>query len=148
MAGDEFGRVLEHMDEPVQFAQDVIGQVAAGFGFTVNVNRHLFVFPAHFFDEIAQVQHRRVQIGTGGEFLVVDRQNKGAGAALLLGELRQVAIAGDAQNLESLILDRLGHGANARPRRILRSEIFVNDNNRKAEFHGNLHQGPRAFDTT
>ncbi|MPL71228.1 hypothetical protein SDC9_17001 [bioreactor metagenome] len=75
--GDELGGVLEHVDEAVQLAQDVIGQVPRGLRLAIDVDRHLGVLPAHLLDEVAQVHHRRVEIGAGGEFLVVDRQQEG-----------------------------------------------------------------------
>jgi hypothetical protein len=89
----------------------------------------------------AQVQHRRVQVGAGGEFLVVDRQDEGAGAALLLGELRQVAIAGDAQHLEPLGLDGLRERADAQSRGVLGPVVFVDDDDGETEFHGAVQAG-------
>jgi hypothetical protein len=47
VARHELGRVLEHVDEAVQLAQDVVGQVAAGFGFAVHVDRHIGVLAPH-----------------------------------------------------------------------------------------------------
>ena len=119
----------------MQLAQDVIGQMARGLGLAMQKDRHIGVFPAHFLDEVAQVDHGGVKIGAGAEFLVVDGQHKGRGAALLLGELRQVAIAGGAQHLEALLLDGFGQGADAKTRGVLGTEILVNDDNGKSEFH-------------
>jgi hypothetical protein len=138
VARDKLGRVLEHVDETVQLAQDVVGQVAAGLGLAVDVDRHVQIAPAHLFDEMAQVDHGRVQVRPGGEFLVVNRQNEGAGAALLLGELAQVAITGDTQHLETFGLNGLRQRANAQTRGVLGTVVLVNDDNGKAEFHGGL----------
>ena len=80
VTGDELRGILEHVDETVQLAQDVVRQVSARLGFAVDVDRHIVVLPAHFLDEVAQVHHRRIEIGTGAELFVVDRQDKGAGA--------------------------------------------------------------------
>ena len=85
--------------------------------------------------KLAQVQHRRVEVGAGRELLVVDRQDERAGAALLLRELRQVAIAGDAQHLEALALDGLRQRADAQARGVLGAEVFVDDDDGKAKFH-------------
>ncbi len=54
VARDEFRRVLEHVDEAVQFAQDVVGDVARGAGFAVQVDRDVGVLVADFLDEGAQ----------------------------------------------------------------------------------------------
>jgi hypothetical protein len=97
----------------MQLTQDVVGQVLAGLGFTVDVNRHIGVFAAHLVDEGTQVDDRRVQIRPRGKFFVVDRQDEGAGAALLLGKLRQVTVAGHPQNLEALADDGIGQSADA-----------------------------------
>ncbi len=105
--GHELGRVLEHVDEAVQLAQDVVGQVARGLGLAVHVDRHVGVLAAHLFDEGAQAVHDGILARAQREFLVVDRQDERAGAALLLGELRQVAVAGHAQDLEPFRLDGL-----------------------------------------
>jgi len=60
VAGHKLRRVFEHVDETMQFAQDVVGQVARSFGFAINVNRYIRIFAAHFIDEAAQVHHHRV----------------------------------------------------------------------------------------
>ena len=116
VARHKLGRVFKHVNKPMQLAQDVVGQVAAGFGFTVDVDRHIGVFAAHFFNKGAQVQHRRVQVGTWGELFIVNRQNKCAGTALLLGKLAQIAVAGDPQDFKTLSLNGLRHGTNAQAR--------------------------------
>ena len=138
VARHKLGRVLEHVNETVQFTQDVVGQVAAGLGFAIDVDRHIEVAPAHLFDEVAQVHHRRVQVRPGGEFLVVNRQDEGTGPALLLGELAQVAITGDAQHLETFGLNGLRQRADAQPGSVFGAVVLVNDDNGKAEFHGRL----------
>ena len=86
-------------------------------------------------DEGAQVQHRRVEVGTGRELVVIDRQDEGAGTALLLGEGAQVAVAGHAQHLEALGLDRLRQRADAQAGGVLGTVVFVNDDDGKTEFH-------------
>jgi hypothetical protein len=72
---------------------------------------------------------------SGDEFLVVDRQDEGRGAALLLGELRQVAVAGHAQDFHALVLDRLGQRADAQTGRVLGAEVLVDDDDGEVEFH-------------
>jgi len=134
----ELGRVLEHVDEAVQLAQDVVGNVARGLGLAVHVDRHIQILAAHFVDEGAQVEHGGRELVALGELLVVDRQDEGAGTALLLRELRQVTVAGGAQHLESFGLDRLGQRADAQPGGVLRAEIFVDDDDGETEFHARL----------
>jgi hypothetical protein len=63
----------------------------------------------------------------GREFLVVDRQDEGRGAALLLGEGGQVAVAGDAQHFHAFLLDGLGQGADAEAGGVLGTEVLVDD---------------------
>ena len=135
VARHELGRVLKHMDKAVQLAQDVVRNMAAGLGLAIDINRHVQVLAAHFFNKVAQIQHRRVQIRSRGEFFVVNRQNECAGTALLLGKLAQVAIAGDAQHLKALGLDRLGQGPDAQARGVLRAKVFIDDDDGKAKLH-------------
>ncbi|MCY1169354.1 hypothetical protein D9M73_93800 [compost metagenome] len=135
VARHKFGRVLEHMDKTMQLAQDVVGDMARGFGLAIHINRHIQILAAHFFNEVAQVQHGRVQVRARGEFLIVDRQNKGAGAALLLRELRQVAVAGHAKHFKTLGLDGLRERTDTQARGVLGAEVFVNDDDGKTEFH-------------
>ena len=140
VARDKLGRVLKHVDEAVQFAQDIVGNMARGLGFAIDVNRYVQVFATNLFNEVAQVQHRRVQVGAGRELLVVDRQDEGAGPTLLLGKLAQIPITGDTQHFKTLSLYRLGQRANAQARRVLGPEILVDDHDRKAKLHGALQQ--------
>jgi hypothetical protein len=135
VARHEFGGVLEHVDEAMQLAQHVVGQVAAGFRFAMHIDGHVGVLAAHFLDEGAQAQHGGVEIRTQGELLVVDRQDERAGTALLLGELAQVAIAGDPQHLKALGLDGLGQRTDTQPRSVLGTVILVDDDDGKTKLH-------------
>ncbi len=130
---DELGRVLEHVDEAVQLAQHVVGNVLAGARLAREVDRDVGVAKADLGDELAQAEHRRVGLGAGRELLVVDRQDERAGAALLLGKLAEVAVAGHAQHLEALALDGLGERADAQPRRVLGAEVLVDDDDGEAK---------------
>src|SRR4051812_10806607 len=103
MARDEFRCVLEAVEESVQLAQDVVGDVARGLGFAVKIDRYVGVATADLLDEFAQVQHRRVEFRPGGEFLVVDGEYERGRARLLLRELGKVAVARDAQYLDAFI---------------------------------------------
>ena len=51
----ELRRVFKHVNESVQLAQDVVGQMARGFGFTVHINGHIGVLEAHFLNEGAKL---------------------------------------------------------------------------------------------
>jgi hypothetical protein len=135
VARHEFGGVLEHVDETMQLAQDVVGQVAAGFRFAMHVDGHVGILAAHFLDEGAQAQHGGVEIRTQGELLVVDRQDERAGAALLLGELAQVAVAGDPEHFKTLGLDGLRQRTDAQPRSVLGTVILVDDDDGKTKLH-------------
>ena len=53
----ELRRVLEHVDETVQLAQDVVGDVLAGARLTVDVDRNVRVAETDLLDELAQVEH-------------------------------------------------------------------------------------------
>ena len=48
VARHELRRVLEHVDEAVQLAQDVVRDVARGLGLAVDVDRHVGVLAPHF----------------------------------------------------------------------------------------------------
>ena len=120
IAGDELRRVLEHVDEAVQFAQHVVGDVAAGARLAVQEDRDVGVAVADLLDEGAQFGDGFLGL-VGAELLVVDRQDEGRGAALLLGEGSQVAVAGDAQHFHALLLDGLGQRADAQAARRSRS---------------------------
>jgi hypothetical protein len=133
--GHELGRVLEHVNEAMQLTQDVVGQVAAGLGLAVDVDGHLFILAAHFTDEVAQAVNDGVLVAAELEFLVVDRQDEGAGPALLLGELRQIAIAGHAQDFKALFFNGLSQGADAQSRGVLGTIVLVDDDDGKAKLH-------------
>jgi hypothetical protein len=133
VAGHELRRVLEHVDEAVQLAQHVVRDVLAGARLAVDVDRDVGVLEADLLDELAQVQHRRVELGAALELLVVDAQDEGAGAALLLRELAQVAVAGGAEHLEALLLDGLGQRADAQARGVLGAVVLVDDDDGEAE---------------
>ncbi len=62
VARHEFWRVFVHVDEAMQLAQDVIGQMLAGLGLAVNVDRHIGILAAHFVDEGTQIDDSRVEI--------------------------------------------------------------------------------------
>ncbi|MFM2002636.1 MAG: hypothetical protein RI963_2062 [Planctomycetota bacterium] len=73
MPRDEFGSVFEHVDEPVQFPQDIVGDMAGGAGFTVKEDRDIGILEADFGDELSQVQDRGYGGRTVTEFFIVDR---------------------------------------------------------------------------
>ena len=51
-------------------------------------------------------------------------------------KLRQVAVAGDTEDLHAFLLHRVGQCANAEAGGVLGAEIFVDDDDRKAKTHG------------
>jgi len=55
---------------------------------------------------------------------------------LLLGELRQIAVAGDADDFEAFALDGLRQGTDAQAGGVFGAEVFVDDDDGEAEFHG------------
>jgi len=129
----ELGRVFEHVDEAVQLAQDVVGDVLGGARFAVQVDGDVRVLEADFLYELAQVQHRRVELRAGGELFIVNRQDEGTGAALLLCELRQIPVTGDAQHLETLFLNGASQRPDAQARGVFRAEVLVNDDDGEME---------------
>ncbi|MNJ71291.1 hypothetical protein D3C77_678160 [compost metagenome] len=108
MARHKFGGVLEHVDEAVQLAQDVVRNVFRRARLAIQIDGDVGVAKAQFADEHTQVLDRaghvlgRVHV----ELFIVDRQDEGAGAALLLRERTQVAITGYPDHLDALGLDR------------------------------------------
>ncbi len=115
MACHEFGRVFKHMNEAVQLAQNVVGNVARGAGLAVQVNRNIGVFVANLFHKGAQGFQRVVSLfqRATAKFFVVDRQNKCRGARLLLRKLRQVTVAGNTNYLPAFFFDSVRKGAYA-----------------------------------
>ena len=72
----ELRRVLEHVDEAVQLAQDVVGNVLRGARLAVQVDRDLRVLEADLLDEVAQVHDRGVELGPGlNSSSSIDRMN-------------------------------------------------------------------------
>src|SRR5450755_29612 len=132
----EFRSVLEHVDEPVQLAQHIVRNMARGPRLAVEIDWNLGVAEADLLDKGTQIDDRRVELGAGSEFLVVDRQDERRRARLLLGELRQVAVTGHAEDFHALLLDRRRQRADAEPRSVFRAEVFIDDYDGEAEFHG------------
>jgi hypothetical protein len=54
---------------------------------------------------------------------------------LLLGELRQIAIAGHAQDFKALFFNGLSQGADAQSRGVLGTIVLVDDDDGKAKLH-------------
>ena len=79
-------------------------------------NRNLCVLVPNFLN-------KGPQIGNGPfffvrQFFIVNRENKARSARLLLREGSQIAVAGDAQNLQPLLFDRFRQRANTEARSI------------------------------
>jgi hypothetical protein len=132
VAGDELRRVLEHVDEAVQLAQDVVRDVARGARLAVQEDRDVGVAAADFLTKARRLAPSGSALAVS-EVFVVDRQDEGRGAALLLGKGGQVAVAGDAQHLEAFLLDRLRPARGCRARGVLRTEVLVDDDDREME---------------
>jgi len=123
------------VDEAVHLAQHVIGDVARGARLAVQEDRDVGVAESDLHDEGAQSRDR---LGGGfrrGELLIVDRQDEGRAAALLLRERGQVAVAGHAQHFDALFLDRLGKRTDPQTGRVLGTEVLVDDDDGEVEFH-------------
>lgn len=95
--------------------------------------RHIGVFPAHFFYEVARFCDDRVDLRTGAEIFVVNRQNEHTGPRLLLCELSEVAVTCHPQHFGPFVFSGLRHCANAQVRRVFRAEIFADDNDGEAK---------------
>src|SRR5208282_6511068 len=93
------------------------------------------VLEADFLDKGAHLQDRRIEFRARCEFLVVDRKNERRRARLLLRELRQVTVAGDAEDFQSFLLDRRRERANPEPGRVLGKKVLVDDDDWKTKFH-------------
>ena len=121
----------------MQFLEHVIRDMARGARLAVEEDRNILVAQPHFLDEGAQGRERfeRLLGRAAAELLVVDGEDETGGAALLLGERGQIAIAGDAEHLQPLALERLGERANAKTARVLGAEVLVDDDDWKTETH-------------
>jgi hypothetical protein len=65
VARHELRRVLVHVDEAVQLAQDVVGQVLRGLGLAVHVDRHVQVLAPHQLDEVRRFSTAGSRSGPG-----------------------------------------------------------------------------------
>src|SRR5690606_24365172 len=101
----------------------------------VDEDRDVGVAVADLLDKGAQSGNRIVGRLGRRELLIVDRQDEGRTAALLLRERGQVAVTGDTQHFDPLVLDGLRQRADAQTRGVLRAEILVDDDDRKMETH-------------
>ena len=119
VARDKLRRVLEHVDETVQLAQNVVRDVARGAGLAIEIDRDVGIAKADLVDEGTQVQHCRIEFRPRGELFVVDRKDESRGTALLLRELRQIAVARHAQHFHALFFHRFGERANTESAGIL-----------------------------
>ena len=135
IAADEFGGILEHVDEAVQFTQHVVGDMHRGACLAVEENRNVLVAAANFLDEGAQAGDRGFGLAVP-EVFVVDRQDERRGAALLLGKRRQVAVAGHPECIKALLLDCLGQRPDTQTAGVLRTVVLVDDDYREVEMHG------------
>ncbi len=143
---DELRRVLEHVDEAVQFAQDVVRQMARGARFAVQEDRYIGVAAAHLGHERAQRDDRGRKLRclafhddvvyVRQQLVVVDRQDEARRAARLLRERGQIAIARQPEHFRAFFLDCFGQSPDAGTRDVLGAEIFVDDDDGKTKLHG------------
>jgi len=134
MLGDELRRVFIHVDEAMQLAQNVVRNVPAGARLAMQEDRNLGVLVTNLLDEGAQ-------LGNGflflvGQLLIIHRQDEGRGAALLLGERGQIAIAGDAEHFHAFLFDGRRQRADAQAGSVLGTEVLVDDDDGKVKAHG------------
>ena len=119
----------------MQLAQDVVGDVACGARFAVQVHRDIGVAAADFGHETVQLAQGGVGTVRSVEFFVIDRQDETGRPALLLGESRQIAIAGVADDFHAMPLDGGGELADAGAAGVFGAEVLVNDDDGKAKAH-------------
>src|SRR5665647_469514 len=136
IARNELRRIFKHVNKAVEFTQDLIRDMARSTRFAVQENRDFIVAETDFIDELAQVIQRILR--AFNKLLIINRQYEGRCSALLLRKRSQVAIAGDAKNLNAFIFDGFGQHTDAQPRGVFGAEIFVNDDYGETEFHGGL----------
>ena len=86
VAGHEFGRILEHVNEAVQFTQHVVGNGGRGLGFAVKENRHVGI-------RASDLTHEGTQLGNGfvffsgiREVVVIETHDEGRSAACLTSQ--------------------------------------------------------------
>jgi len=128
------------VNETVQLAQDIVGDMARGARFTVQINRNVSVLVTNFLDKGAQRFQRYLGfLGRAtAEFFIINRQNECRRTLLLLSELREVDITGHTNHFHALGLARIGKRADTEARCIFRAKIFVNDDDGKAKLHAVL----------
>ena len=122
----------------MQLAQDVVRDVARGARLAVQEDRDVGVAEADFLDEGAQLAPASSAVSSGAaasSSSSIDRM-KAEARLCCCAKRGQVAVAGDAQHLHALLLDRLGQRADAEAARVLGAEVFVDDDDGKTEAHG------------
>ena len=109
VAREEFRRVFQHVDEAVEFTQDVVRDVARCARFAVQEDGDFGIAETHFFHKAPQLFQGGVGIlGRARQFLVVNRQHKGRGTRLLLCEGCEVTVVGHPQHFHAFFFNRLG----------------------------------------
>src|SRR5690606_6722258 len=121
----------------VQLAQDVVGNVLGRARLAVQIDGDIGVAKAQFANKRTQVLDGAGHVlrGVLVELFIVDRQDERAGAALLLGERAEIAVAGDTDHLDTFGLDGGCQRTNPQARGVLGTIVFVDDENGEAEFH-------------
>jgi len=86
VARHELRGVFVHVDETMQLAQHIVGNVAGGARFTVEIDRNVRIAATDFCDEIAQIGERSLGFfgAAATEFFIIDRHDETGRAALLL----------------------------------------------------------------
>ncbi len=137
VARHKLRRVLEHVDEAVQLAQNIVRDVLGRARFSVQINRNIRIAKAQFTDEDTQIFNRTRDIlwRINVEFFVINGEDKRARPTLLLGKGAQVTVARDPDDFHTLGLDRCRQSTNTQTRGVLRTVILIDDKNRKAKFH-------------
>jgi hypothetical protein len=135
VARHEFRRVFVHVDEAMQLAQDVVGNVARGTGFAVQVHRNVRVAAADFRHKAVQLAQGVFRGVVGLEFFVVDGQDETGCPALLLGKGGEVTIAGVTNHAHAFGFHGCCQFADAGAAGVFRAEVLVDDDDGEVKTH-------------
>ena len=131
----ELGRIFEHVNKAVQFAQHVVRNRRRRLRFTVKKNRHIRIRTSDLVNKSAQLGNSFVFLARVREIVIVKTHDKCGRTARLTRKTREVGKCGNGANLLPLRLDGLCKVSNAKTGNVFRMVILVNDDDREMVFH-------------
>ena len=142
MARDKLVGILKHVNKPVHFTQDIGRQMTRGVRTAVQKQRHVLIALTNRIDQTAQIDNRLFPHFLRFVFLrLINRNDKRTRARGLLRQTQKVIGMGRGNHRRAFFFDRLSQIAHTGTREVIGTEIFVDDDDREVEFHGESYTG-------